>query len=52
MTIVSAHLDLVIAGTTSGVATSIKRAGDLTLIPDNGAWRIDAFDMTVERDQP
>jgi hypothetical protein len=50
--VVSAHLDLVIAGTTSGVAASIKRSGDLTLIPDQGSWRIDAFDMSVERDLP
>jgi hypothetical protein len=52
MGVVSAHLDLVIAGTTNGVASSIKRSGDLTLVPDNGAWRIDAFDMSVERDLP
>ena len=49
---VSARLELVIAGTTNGVATSIKRSGDLTLVPDNGAWRIDAFDMSVERNLP
>jgi hypothetical protein len=52
MSVVSAHLELVIAGASSGVATSIKRSGDLTLIPDSGAWRIDAFDMNVERDLP
>ena len=52
MGVVSAHLDLVIAGTTNGVASSIKRSGDLTLVPDNGVWRIDAFDMSVERDLP
>jgi hypothetical protein len=50
--VVSAHLDLVIAGTTRGVAATIKRSGDLTLIPDQGSWRIDAFDMSVERDLP
>jgi len=50
--VVSAHLELVIGGTTSGVPASIKRSGDLTLIPENGAWRIDAFDMSVERDLP
>jgi hypothetical protein len=38
--VVSAHLDLTIAGTTNGVAASIKRTGDLTLVPDNGSWRI------------
>jgi hypothetical protein len=52
MGVVNAHLDLVIAGTTKGVAASIKRSGDLTLIPDSGGWRIDAFDMSVERDLP
>ena len=52
MGVVSAHLDLVITGTTGGVAASIKRSGDLTLIPDSGGWRIDAFDMSVERDLP
>jgi hypothetical protein len=50
--VVSAHLDLVITGTASGVPASIKRTGDLTLIPDSGGWRVDAFDMTVERDLP
>jgi hypothetical protein len=50
--VVSARLELVIAGTTNGVATSIKRSGDLTLVPDNGVWRIDAFDMSVERNLP
>ncbi len=50
--VVNARLELVIAGTTNGVASSIKRSGDLTLVPDSGAWRIDAFDMSVERNLP
>lgn len=52
MGVVNARLDLVITGTTHGVAASIKRSGDFTLIPDQGSWRIDAFDMSVERDLP
>jgi hypothetical protein len=52
MGVVNAHLDLVITGMTRGVAASIKRSGDFTLIPDQGSWRIDAFDMSVERDLP
>jgi hypothetical protein len=50
--VVNAHLDLVITGTARGLAASIKRSGDFTLIPDQGSWRIDAFDMSVERDLP
>ena len=36
----------------SGSPVTIVRRGTLTFVNDNGTWKIDAFDLTVERDVP
>jgi hypothetical protein len=50
--VVDATLDLKVTGTTSaGASFTITRTGHLTLIDQSG-WRIDSFDLSVERDLP
>ncbi len=52
ISVVNADLDLKVTGTTSaGASFTITRTGHLTLI-DQGGWRIDSFDLSVERDLP
>jgi hypothetical protein len=53
ISVVNAVLALNLSGTTAGGAPfTIKRSGNLTLVDDSGTWRIDSFDLTVERDLP
>lgn len=52
VSVVNADLDLKVTGTTStGSSFTITRTGHLTFI-DQGGWRIDSFDLSVERDLP
>lgn len=45
---VDASLDLVVSGTgPDGAVISIERKGDLSLVPEGFAWRIDAFQLSV-----
>jgi microcystin degradation protein MlrC len=53
ISVVNAVLSLNVSGTTAGGAPfTIKRSGNLTFVDDGGAWRIDSFDLTVDRDLP
>lgn len=45
---VDVSLDLAVSGTgPDGAALSIERKGDLSLVPEGFAWRIDAFELSV-----
>ena len=54
ISVVNAFLSLNLSGTTAtGAPFTIKRSGNLTFVDDGGGvWRIDSFDLTVERDLP
>lgn len=53
ITVVNASLSLNLLGTTvAGAPFTIKRSGNLTLVDDSGTWRIDSFDLIVERNLP
>jgi hypothetical protein len=53
ISVVNAVLSLNLSGTTAaGTSFTIKRSGNLTLVDDGGTWRIDSFDLSVERDLP
>jgi hypothetical protein len=51
--VVNAAVDLQVSATTpSGSPVTIVRRGTLTFVNDGGAWKIDAFDLSVARDLP
>ena len=51
--VVDAEIMLVVTGTTvNGAPFTITRTGHLTLIDQRGWWRIDSFDLRVQRDLP
>jgi len=51
--VVNAAIDVQVSGTmASGSPVTIIRRGTLTFVQDAGAWKIDAFDLTVARDLP
>jgi hypothetical protein len=51
--VINATIDLqVSAATPSGAPVTIVRRGTLTFVNDGGAWKIDAFDLSVARDLP
>ncbi len=53
ISVVNAALSLNLSGTTAaGAPFTIKRFGNLTFVDDGDAWRIDSFDLSVERDLP
>jgi hypothetical protein len=53
ISVVNAVLSLNLSGTTAaGTSFTIKRSGNLTLVDDGGTWRIDSFDLSVDRDLP
>jgi hypothetical protein len=53
LSVVNATIDLQVSGTAStGGAVTIKRNGTLTFVNDGTAWKIDAFNLNVERDTP
>jgi hypothetical protein len=46
-------IDLNISGTdVHGAPVSVHRRGDLTMVNEAGAWKIDAFQFTVDREMP
>lgn len=49
MSVVSAVLDLRLAGRVKGAPLSVIRTGELVLLPEGGTWRIDAWDLRVVR---
>jgi hypothetical protein len=49
--VATASITLVVTGkATGGGPVVVRRSGVLALIPEGTAWRIDSFDLTVERD--
>jgi hypothetical protein len=49
MSLVSAELDLRLTGLVNGAPLTLVRTGELVLLLDRGAWRIDAWDLKVTR---
>jgi hypothetical protein len=49
MSVVTAGLDLRLAGTVNGAPVTVVRTGELVLLPEAGVWRIDAYDVKVTR---
>ena len=49
MSVVAAALDLRLTGHIGGAPLTVARAGELVLVPEGGAWRIDAWDLKVTR---
>lgn len=50
--LVSAHMDLKLAADAGGTTIVIDRGGDLLLVPDGDAWKIDSYRVRVTRDTP
>jgi hypothetical protein len=51
--VVNAALDeAVSASTPGGSPVRITRTGTLTFVNDGGTWKIDSFNLAVERDIP
>ncbi len=49
MSVIAAALDLRLTGQVDGAPLALNRAGELVLVPEGGAWRIDAWDLKVTR---
>jgi len=49
MSVVTAGVDLRLAGDVDGAPVTVVRTGELVLMPDAGVWRIDAYDIQVTR---
>jgi hypothetical protein len=47
--VVTAGLDLRLMGHIAGAPVTVVRTGELVLVPEGGAWRIDAYDIRVVR---
>jgi hypothetical protein len=47
---VAAKVDVVLRTGASGAETRVARSGELVLVPDGGAWRIDGYDLRVTRE--
>jgi hypothetical protein len=50
ISVVAAKVDVVLRAGTSGAPTRVARSGELVLVPDGGAWRIDGYDLRVTRE--
>ena len=49
MSVIAAALDLRLTGQVNGGPMTLTRAGEVVLVPEGGAWRIDAWDLKVTR---
>jgi hypothetical protein len=47
---VAAKVDVVLRTGASGAETRVARSGELVLVPDGGAWKIDGYDLRVTRE--
>ena len=47
--VVTAHLDSIARTRSDGGAITISRKGDLVFTPDGDTWKIDGYDLAVER---
>lgn len=52
ISVVTARLDLRLRAEVDGTSVIITRTGELVLMPEDGSWRIDAYDIRVNRDSP
>jgi hypothetical protein len=52
LSVVNATIDIQVSGTAAAGPVTIKRNGTLTFVNDGTAWKIDAFNLNVERDTP
>lgn len=48
--VVLASIDLTVTGRAGGGDLTVRRTGELTLVPHEGAWLIDYYKMTAARD--
>ena len=48
--LVAAKVDVVLRTGAAGAETRVARSGELVLVPDGGAWRIDGYDLRVTRE--
>lgn len=48
--VVTAQIDVAHTVRAGGQAVAVVRAGEVVLVPDGGAWRIDAYDVRTSRD--
>jgi hypothetical protein len=49
MSVVTAGVDLRLAGNVAGAPVTVVRTGEVVLMPEGGVWRIDAYDIQVTR---
>jgi hypothetical protein len=49
VSVVTAGLELRLIGHVAGAPVTVVRTGELVLMPEGGAWRIDAYDIKVVR---
>lgn len=49
LSVVTAGLDLRVVGQVNGAPVRVVRTGELVLVPENGTWRIDGYDIRVVR---
>ncbi|HEX7276634.1 MAG TPA: hypothetical protein VF244_04605 [Acidimicrobiales bacterium] len=47
--VVAVHLDLTLGGTVEGTPFGVEHTGDLFMIPEGDAWRIDGYDVRATR---
>jgi len=48
--IVTVHVDLKLEGTVEGTPITVEHTGDVVMLPDGDAWRIDGWDIRATRD--
>jgi hypothetical protein len=46
---VTVHVDLTLGGMAEGTPLGIEHTGDLVMLPDGDAWRIDGYDIRATR---
>ena len=50
--VVTAQLDIGLLVTSGPTRLAVARAGEMVLVPDGGAWKIDSYDLRTQRDSP
>ena len=50
--VVTVHLDLTLGGMAEGTPLGVEHTGDLFMVPDGDAWRIDGYDVRATRATP
>jgi len=50
VSVVAATVDVVIRADSKSATTRVSQSGELVLVPDRGAWRIDGYDLRVTRE--